>query len=44
MTLEQEVFTFVLILSRVSAFVAFLPLFARRQLPTLVKSGLAPVS
>lgn len=41
MTLEQEVFTFVLILSRVSAFVAFLPLFARRQLPMLVKSGLA---
>lgn len=41
MTLEQQVFTFVLILARVSAFIGFLPLFARRQLPMLVKSGLA---
>ena len=41
MTIEQQVFTFVLILARVSAFIAFLPLFARRQLPVLVKSGLA---
>lgn len=41
MTFEQQVFTFVLVLARVSAFIAFLPLFARRQLPLLVKSGLA---
>ncbi len=41
MTIEQQVFTFVLVLARVSAFIAFLPLFAQRQLPALVKSGLA---
>ncbi len=41
MTLEQQIFTFILILSRVSAFVAFFPLFGQRQLPTLVKAGLA---
>ncbi|MFK7765610.1 MAG: flagellar biosynthetic protein FliR [Mariniblastus sp.] len=40
-TPEQQILTFVLILSRVSAFIAFLPLFARRQLPMTVKSGLA---
>jgi flagellar biosynthetic protein FliR len=39
--MEQQVFTFILILARVSAFIAFLPLFAQRQLPVLVKSGLA---
>lgn len=41
MTAELQIFTFVLILSRVSAFIAFLPLFGRRQLPTMVKAGLA---
>lgn len=41
MSFEQEIFTFILILARVSAFVAFLPLFARRQLPRLVKAGMA---
>lgn len=41
MSLEQQIFTFALILARVSAFVAFLPLFARRQLPRMVKAGLA---
>ena len=41
MMFESQILTFVLVLTRVSAFVAFLPLFARRQLPTLVKSGLA---
>ena len=32
---------FVLVLARVSAFVAFFPLFARKQLPQIVKVGLA---
>jgi len=41
MTVEQQIFTFVLILSRVSSFIAFFPLFGQKQLPTLVKSGLA---
>ncbi len=41
MSFEQQLFTFILILSRVSAFVGFLPLFARKQLPRLVKAGLA---
>lgn len=41
MSLEQQIFSFILILARVSAFVAFLPLFARRQLPRMVKAGLA---
>lgn len=41
MTFEQQIFTFVLILSRVSAFIAFLPLFAQRQLPMTVKAGLS---
>ena len=38
---EREVFSFVLILCRVSAFVGFFPLFSHRQLPVLVKAGLA---
>lgn len=38
---DQQIFTFILILARVSSFVAFLPLFARKQLPNLVKAGLA---
>jgi flagellar biosynthetic protein FliR len=41
MTSEQQIFTFVLVLARVSAFIAFFPLFAQRQLPTMVKAGLA---
>ncbi|MCE2792959.1 MAG: flagellar biosynthetic protein FliR [Planctomycetota bacterium] len=32
---------FLLILARVSAFIAAFPLFARRQIPTMVKAGLA---
>lgn len=32
---------FLLILARVSAFIAVFPLFARRQIPTMVKAGLA---
>ncbi len=38
---EREVFSFILILCRVSAFVGFFPLFSHRQLPVLVKAGLA---
>lgn len=38
---EQEVFSFILVLCRVSAFVGFFPLFSHRQLPILVKAGLA---
>lgn len=38
---EQEVFSFILVLCRVSAFVGFFPLFSHRQLPVLVKAGLA---
>lgn len=41
MTAEQNILAFVLILTRVSAFVGFLPIFARRQLPMTVKAGLA---
>ena len=41
MTLEQQVFSFILILTRVAAFVAFLPLFGRNQLPAMVKAGMA---
>ena len=41
MTTEHQIFTFVLILARVSSFIAFFPLFGQKQLPTLVKSGLA---
>ena len=32
---------FMLVLARVSAFIGFFPIFSRRQLPTLVKVGLA---
>ncbi len=38
---EQYVLAFVLVLSRVSIFIAFLPLFGNRQVPALVKAGLA---
>jgi flagellar biosynthetic protein FliR len=38
---EREVFSFILVLCRVSAFVGFFPLFSHRQLPVLVKAGLA---
>lgn len=38
---EREVFSFILVLCRVSAFVGFFPLFSHRQLPILVKAGLA---
>jgi flagellar biosynthetic protein FliR len=38
---DQQIFTFVLILARVSSFIAFFPLFAQRQLPKLVKAGLS---
>ena len=41
MTVEHQIFTFVLILARVSSFIAFFPLFGQKQLPTLVKSGMA---
>ncbi|MEL7497699.1 MAG: flagellar biosynthetic protein FliR [Planctomycetota bacterium] len=37
----QQLVSFIMILARVSAFIAFLPLFAQKQLPNLVKSGLA---
>jgi len=38
---EQQVLSFMLVLARVSAFIGFFPLFAQRQLPTMVKAGLA---
>ncbi len=38
---NQQLTTFVLMLARVSAFIAFFPLFAQRQLPRLIKTGLA---
>ena len=38
---EYQVISFLLILTRVSAFVAFFTLFSFRQLPTLVKVGIA---
>jgi flagellar biosynthetic protein FliR len=38
---DVQLVLFVLVLARVSAFVAFFPLFAKRQLPNLVKVGLA---
>lgn len=41
MTLEQQVFSFILILTRVAAFVGFLPLFGKNQIPAMVKIGLA---
>lgn len=37
----EQLALFMLVLSRVSAFVAFFPLFSKKQLPTLVKLGLA---
>lgn len=41
MITDLHLVLFVMVLARVSAFVAFFPLFAKRQLPTLVKVGLA---
>lgn len=41
MNAEQQIFTFILILARVSAFIGFFPLFGQRQLPTMVKAGMA---
>lgn len=38
---ESQIILFLLVLARVSTFVAFFPLFSRRQLPTMVKVGLA---
>ena len=38
---DRQLFTFVLILARVSSFIAFFPLFAQKQLPNSVKAGLA---
>ena len=38
---ETQVFVFMLVLTRVSAFVGFFTLFAFRQIPSLVKVGLA---
>lgn len=38
---QVQLVLFILVLARVSAFIAFFPLFARRQLPSLVKVGLA---
>jgi flagellar biosynthetic protein FliR len=41
MITEAQAVVFVLVLARVSAFIAFFPLFAKRQLPNTVKIGLA---
>ena len=41
MNAEQQILAFLLILARVSAFIGFLPIFAQRQLPQMVKAGLA---
>ena len=41
MITEVQVVAFVLVLARVTAFIAFFPLFAKRQLPNTVKVGLA---
>ena len=38
---ESQAVIFILVMARVSSFVAFFPLFSRRQLPRLVKLGLA---
>ena len=38
---NQQIFAFMMILARVSSFIAFVPLFSKRQLPRLVKAGLA---
>ncbi len=41
MITQLEIVAFMLVLARVSAFVGFFPLFARRQVPTTVKVGMA---
>ncbi len=41
MITEVQIVAFILVLSRVSAFIAFFPLFAKRQLPSTVKVGVA---
>lgn len=41
MSVEHDLLSFILILTRVSSFVAFLPLFAQKQLPVMVKAGLS---
>jgi flagellar biosynthetic protein FliR len=41
MITEVQVVSFILVLARVSAFIAFFPLFAKRQLPNTVKVGLS---
>lgn len=38
---EFQVLSFMLVLSRVSAFIGFFPLFGQHQLPVMVKAGLA---
>jgi len=38
---DFQVFSFMMILARVSAFIAFFPLFGQRQLPAMVKAGMA---
>ncbi len=38
---EQYILAFVLVLARVTAFIGFFPLFGQRQLPMLVKAGMA---
>jgi flagellar biosynthetic protein FliR len=41
MITDVQLVLFVMVLARVSAFIAFFPLFARKQLPNLVKVGIA---
>ncbi|NNE01514.1 MAG: flagellar biosynthetic protein FliR, partial [Pirellulaceae bacterium] len=41
MITNAQVVLFMLVLTRVSAFIAFFPLFSKKQLPSLVKAGLA---
>jgi flagellar biosynthetic protein FliR len=38
---HEQMMLFMLVLTRVSAFIAFFPLFSKRQLPNLVKVGMA---
>lgn len=38
---DAYILSFVLVLARVSAFVGFLPLFGRQQVPAMIKAGLA---
>ena len=38
---DVQLVAFILVLTRVSAFIAFFPLFAKRQLPSMVKVGMA---